>query len=127
MLDWGCDRCGREEKTDEPEDERRARRGCDAPLPSIDWEWLPFPLNRCPWSAICETPETFVHLEWWEDWEVFGLLPGGSASIADEDHIVYSVLRECARIKADVMATENARIKREIENAKRRSARAGRG
>lgn len=88
---------------------------------ALDFACLPFPLKRCPWSVISETPEVYTYLEWWEDFEVFKALPDGAASIGEMPALAYNALRECARIKADVSAKDHERSKREREEQARRA------
>ena len=126
VLGWGCQRCGRKDTTGskEPDDVRRRKRGCDAPNKSVDFEWAPFPLQRCPYALIDdESPETWEHVRWWEDWDLFRALPFGSTSILDEPAIVSDVLRQCARTRNEIQLERHEEIEREQEEWRRKHGR----
>lgn len=108
------------------DEDRRALRGCDAIDESVDFEWLEEPIYRCPWAVLTESPEIFEVIAWWEDFETFGSLPYGNASIADEPFFVYEALRECARVKNAVFLDHHEKVEREMEELRRRNAPRGR-
>ncbi len=126
VLSWGCERCGRAEldPSKDQDEVKRKRRGCDTPNRSIDFEWAPFLLHRCPWAHLTdETPEVFDWIVWWEDWETFRSLPFGSSSISHEPNIAYEVLRECARTRTAVEAERAEKHEAEFESLKRKGRR----
>lgn len=79
---------------------------------------------RCPFALIDdESPETWEHVRWWEDWELFRVLPFGADSIKEEPAIVYSVLRQCAHVKAEIQAERHEELEREQEEIRRKMGR----
>lgn len=67
-----------------------------------------------------ESPEVWEYVTWWEDFELFGALPFGSASIHEEPAIAYDVLKSCARFKAQVQLEAHEQIERENEEIRRK-------
>lgn len=71
VKNWGCDRCGREDKTGGRWDDetKRRKRNCDG----LTNESLIVPgvgrVTQCPWSE----PEPMIALKWWQEWRFLGL------------------------------------------------------
>lgn len=103
------------------EDVRRRFRGCDAPNLHVDFDWSPFPLQRCPYALVQEeSPQVWDYLSWWQNWQLFRILPFGSSSLLDEPAIVYDAIKACATFESEARLDEAEDRRREADVRSRR-------
>ena len=88
-LEWGCSKCKGAEYADQ--DWKRPARGCEGTdVAALAFEFDP-DLRQCPWSQI--DFDTRLVLQWYRDYEDFGIFPFGSDNLLREPAYVYEAFR----------------------------------
>ena len=103
-LEWGCERCGREDTSairNQPEAQRRRIRNCDD-AENVAFEVVGHPrLRRCPWSQIED--RDVLAVERWVRWKTLAAwpYPGTAAEqpamVVDEMEACESAFAEAAQ------------------------------
>ena len=101
-IEWGCSQCKGEKYAEE--DWKRASRGCNGvDVPSLAFALDPT-LRRCPWSFI--DSETRLFINWYQEFEEFGILPFGSSDLLSETAYILEAF-QIMRSETKSMRQEN--------------------